>query len=67
MESAQARRSKADPGRQLPAEALEPYYCDALGLTPAEFCGLTHEQLHMHLAYREGKSLAEWAATNPPK
>ncbi len=50
----------------LPPEALEAYYCDALGVTVAELHALDHETLMLHLAWRQGKNLAEWTQFNKP-
>ncbi len=56
-------RRSGDQGKELPEEALGPYYAEALGLNPAELCQLDYETLCVHLAWREGRALAEWAAT----
>lgn len=49
----------------MPEEVFEPWVCDALGLNPAELQTLDYETMSLHLAYRDGKALAQWAADNP--
>lgn len=52
-------------GADISAVILEPYVCDALGLTVADLDRVTYADLMPHLGYRDGKRLAEWAAANP--
>jgi hypothetical protein len=49
----------------VPEEVFEPWVCDALGLNPAELQTLDYETVSLHLAYRDGKALAQWVADNP--
>ena len=50
---------------KLPPEAMEPYVCDALGITPVELRELDHETVMLHLAWYDGKALGEWATAKP--
>lgn len=61
-----ARYAKANgEGQPVPDEIMEPYVCDALGLNPADLQALDYETVALHLAYREGKGVAQWVTDNP--
>ena len=49
----------------MPECALEAYVADALGLNPLEVTELDWGAAALHLAYREGKAIAEWAHEHP--
>ena len=49
-------------GTSLPPEAMGPYICEALGVTPLELAELDYETVQLHLAWAEGKSLARAAS-----
>ena len=51
----------------MPPEAMEAYYCDALGVGVAELRALDLETVELHMAWRRGKTLAEWTELNKPK
>jgi len=57
-----AQNPSGDP---MAPEIQEPYVCDELGLNPVELRQLDYETVSLHLAYREGRILAEWAAQHP--
>ena len=66
LDAALGRRARVHgKGKSLPAAALEPYLCDTLGLGVAELRRLDHEAIAVQVAWREGKALGEWVASNP--
>lgn len=65
-DSAVERQSRqCGDGTALPEAAMECYVCECLGVTPLELAQLSEEQVATHLAWADGKGLAEWVGVNP--